>query len=271
MNKEISLFPHFLSFEIVAHPERTWTLAERFGDEESVFAWKASKQRRALLDELAAMGGKIEESTPEIQGVTEVFITKVLPEKEEAFRKWLAKVHLAEAKFPGFKGMYVQSPVQSQGEHWITFLQYDSEQSLDFWLNSKERREVVSELDPLISNLETHRVISAYAGWFGSMAKEGGIPPVWKQTLLVLLVLFPIVMLEFGYLNPYTQPLNISLATFIGNAISVTLISWPMMPIAIFFFRWWLTPYSTLKVNLGGVLALALIYLIEIVGFWSFV
>jgi len=95
----------------------------------------------------------------------------------------------------------------------------------------------------------------------------------WKLSMLVLLILFPIVMLEFRYLNPFLQNLNISFATFIGNIISVSLIAWPFMPLAIWLLGWWLFPKGTshLKITFLGVLLLLILYFLEVWFFWSFV
>ncbi len=187
---------------------------------------------------------------------------------EKDYRAWIAKIHHVEAKFPGFRGVYVQSP-KGRGKHWITLLQFDSMQNLEGWLQSPERKQVLQESAPLISSLEAHRVFSPYAGWFASIAKVGELPPVWKQTMLVLLVLFPIVVFELKYLSPLLSGLNSSVSTFISNALSVTLISFPMMPIAILFLGWWLSTNS-LKTTIRGTLLLGLLYLAEIALFWNF-
>jgi len=279
LNGIIANFPGFQSFEILSpRPgESSWTLVQRFTDAASASAWKESSERRELLQELRTnITQNIEDSASkeaDLHGVTEVLITQVASEKVSTYRKWLAKIHQAEARFPGFRGMYVQSPIEGRGLHWITFLQFDTAENLDRWLTSKERHEILKESDAIITALESHRVITPYAGWFSTIAKVGEIPAVWKQTMLVLLVLFPIVMFELKFLFPLTKGLNISLATFIGNAISVILISWPMIPIAIWLFAWWLTPGSgnSLKKNIAGTFLLSMIYLIEIIAFWSFV
>lgn len=272
--------PGFLSLEILApnseHP--AWTLVQRFTDVTSGKAWKNSLQRQNLFNEWTSIHKQTFEdlSSPQqsFKGVTEVIVTEVSSEKKGLYRQWLAKIHQAEAKVPGFAGMYVQTPVENQGRYWITFLQFDTSEHLDQWLESPERKEILKELDPLIKSFESHRIISPYAGWFGSIAKMGAIPPVWKQTMLVLLVLFPIVMLELKFLSPLLNSLslNSSVATFIGNSISVVLIAWPMMPIAIFFFQKWLNPepWNHTKINILGTAILIALYLFEILIFWRF-
>lgn len=283
LNTAIARHSGFVSLEILSpiYPlQPGWLLIQRFYTHEHVLDWYQSEERKKLLKELDQyLAGNHQESLQEtfssaddMQGsVTEVFVTQITPDKEKIYREWIAKIHQAEAKFPGFRGVYMQSP-QNGGLNWITLLQFDTPKNLDRWLNSAERQQVLNEAKPLIVSIESHRMISPYAGWFAPLAKTGEMPPVWKQTMIILLVLFPIVMLELKYLSRLTAGLNISLATFIGNAISVTLISWPMMPIAIFFLGWWLVPQSEkrLRATIVGTLIMILMYLVEIAIFWNF-
>ncbi len=64
----------------------------------------------------------------------------------------------------------------------------------------------------------------------------------WKQSMIVILMLFPIVMLEIRFLSPLLRGLRTSPSTFIGNVISVALLTWPFMPLAIAAMKWWLLP-----------------------------
>lgn len=279
LNGVISAFPGFVSLEILSpiEPDQPeWVIVQRFQDADSVSNWRTSPERKSLLEELkkflmSSVIVDLESDSTSHQGnVTEVFVTQVSPDKETSYRDWITKIHRVEAKFPGFRGVYVQSPRQIGGKNWITLLQFDTAENLERWLTSKERQEVLHESSSLVESLETHRVISGYGGWFASVANTGVLPPVWKQTMLVLLVLFPIVMLEIRYLSPLTSSLNPSLAMFISNAISVILISWPMMPIAIWFLHWWLTPQKKkeYQATLLGTALVILLYIISIAIFW---
>jgi hypothetical protein len=49
-------------------------------------------------------------------------------------------------------------------------------------------------------------------------------------------------MLEIRFLNPHLTMLNPATETFIGNAITVALTTWPLMPLAIWGFSAWLFP-----------------------------
>lgn len=264
----IAGFKGFISLEIVNETDAYWAIVQRFSTPEACELWRQStiylqltKELKALLGE-DALTERGEEPANAQSGLTEVFVTEVHSGMEEAYRKWLAKVHCLEASFPGFKGMYVQNC----GKNWITLLQFDSPEHLDGWLSSSERKGVLQEAKTMIASLENHRVFSPYAGWF---AHEKKMPSIWKQAMIVLLVLYPIVMIEMKFLPLFIGNWNVSLATFFGNAISVALITWPMMPLALKGLGWWIAS-SSKKINLIGYCSLLGLYLIEVVIFWNF-
>jgi len=281
----LSSFSGFKSIEIsspASNDELHWVITEQFQDADSTIQWQESQMRKDLFTELQSFSAHdkensfhelLGETNTTQHGITEVFVTRVAPEKEELYHAWIAKIHAVEANFPGFRGVYVQSPRKGQERNWITFLRFDSQQNLDQWLSSPERKQFLKEADSMIESLETHRVISPYGGWFGSINKGRTVPPVWKQTMVILLVLFPIVVLEIKYLAPLTQSLNHSLATFIANGISVSLLAWPLLPIVIRRLTWWLTPEKNggFLNGLLGTCIVLFIYLIEIILFWNFI
>jgi antibiotic biosynthesis monooxygenase (ABM) superfamily enzyme len=278
-NASIISFPGFISLEFLAPWKTTskWTVIQRFGGTDVAEKWLRSPIRRDLIQELKTLvkGNRLEEiageEPPMNNGVTELFVANVDPEHESAFRNWTARIHQLEANFPGFRGVLVQSPPEGHRGHWLTLLQFDTIANLDHWLNSPERLEMLKESESFISTLQANRFISAYSGWFSSIATDGSIPAVWKQNMLVLLVLFPIVMLELRYLSPLLSGMNFSLAMFISNAISVTLIAFPGVPLVSHFFKWWLLPrghYLQLK-NILGALLVAVLYALLVAAFWS--
>lgn len=277
LQKRIAKHRGFISLEILA-PAQTglneWHIVQRFFTSEETEAWHHSHDYKELFKQLKSLiSSDLVEGyyNQKEESVTEVIVVEVSPEKDDAFRDWIGKIHKAEAKFEGFRGVYVQSPCQNQSHNWITLLQFDTPEHLDHWLNSEERRQVLKEGEGLIASLESHRVLTSYSGWFSSLAKEGEpLPDVWKQTMLILLVLFPVVMLELKFLSPHLHGVDRSLATFISNAISVIVLAWPLTPLAIYLLRWWLAPIGNkqLKTLLGTLLVLAL-YALEIAIFWK--
>ena len=279
----IAKFKGFISLEMASTKfdfSQTWTLVQRFSSHETLQIWKDSQERQKLIEDLTKMiakspdasikDGEINDSKSE-DNATEIFVTDVSPGKEDAYCEWISKIHSEEAKFPGFQRVFVQSPREGQGHHWITLLQFDTGANLDRWLASPQRKEIFKDSAPLIASIENYRMISSYGGWFSSISKKGEMPSPWKQSMIVLLVLFPIVMLERIFLNPLLIKVNPSLATFIGNFISVALLAWPFVPLAISFLRWWLSPRESQRkwANILGTSFVVLLYVIEIALFWK--
>src|SRR5258707_3803183 len=111
----------------------------------------------------------------------------------------------------------------------------------------------------------------AFAAGFRTDPRTGQGPPKCKAGMLVLLGLFPIVMLDAGFLSQRTAGLNPSLAMFIGNVISVALTTYLTMPLFIKPLGWWLFPKSDaskVAVNAAGTALIFLLYAISVVALW---
>lgn len=278
-HQKIVAFSGFISLEMSSlhSSSDSYEMIQRFSNDETLKAWVQSPERQKMLEELhvllEANEGSYKEDISHLpqqqNGVTEVIVVQVERGYEEGFRQWIAKIHSVESGFPGFQKVYVQSPSCAGDESWVTLIQFDTVQNLDLWLASDERKKILGEAKQFIKRIESHRIVSSFAGWFGSDRGLMEVPPVWKQTMLVLLVLFPIVMLERQFLLPVLSGLNSSVATFISNLVSITLISWPMMPIMIRYLKWWLNPKekNRRKSTVLGFFLILFFYFVEIIIF----
>lgn len=278
LHAALAAAPGFLSLKISAPKgaQPHWVLIQGFSDEALRKNWELSDTYKQLLSELREHimphGATLSSSAAEglNDGVaTEIFVTEVYPEQVATYQEWVAKMHGAEALFPGFRGVYVQT----KGSQWVTVLQFDSHQELEAWLQSAERQALLTEGKALIASMQAHQLtVSPFAGWFSSLHEKAGVPPVWKQTMLILLVLFPVVMLEMFYLSPWLKSWHPASAMFLSNAISVTLVSWPLLPLAIYFLKpWLLLPAGGhFLAQFLGTLFVLLLYALEVAFFWLF-
>ena len=89
--------------------------------------------------------------------------------------------------------------------------------------------------------------------------------------MLVLLMLYPVVFV-FGALvqNPLLVDRGVPfwLALFIGNVVSVTLLSW-LVPWSARRFHWWITPQgaSVTRINVIGAGAVIGLYIVCLLAF----
>lgn len=235
----------FLSIEFMPllGSRSEWQMVLQFRDAQSFAEWRSSAGRNQLHEEVQSLvhDALNEAPAPDLhaQGsVTEAIATHVAPAQRAAFLGWSARIQQAQAGFPGYRGMYLQSPSREQ-PFWTTLIRFATPDQLDAWLASPERRRLIEQSERLVQSWSSRRLSNPFASWFAG--EEGrGAPPNWKQSMVVLAMLFPIVVLELRFLTPLTQWLNPVLGTFIGNAVSVGLLAWPVMPLANRALDWWL-------------------------------
>jgi uncharacterized protein len=270
--------PGFISAEVSAPTEpgsREWSVIQHFRTVEQMDAWRSSRESRGLFERARQLvdsndpDSLREEPQTELWAgnvVTEVVTTFVLPGKDREYAEWARKVHSAEAQFPGYRGGFLQPPASSKQPYWTTLVRFATPEQLDAWLNSSVRRELLREHEQLIASEEHHRLPGAFAGWFPTDLATGNSPKAWKQSLLVVLMLFPIVMLEAKYLSPLIRGFNFSFGTFIGNVISVFALTWPFMPLVIRAMKWWLLPAPDAPrwVTPAGTALLVALYAVEV-------
>ena len=87
-----------------------------------------------------------------------------------------------------------------------------------------------------------------------------------------LLGLYPIVVLELRFLNPLLRGFNSSLATFIGNTLSVAGTTFITMPVFVRAFGWWLflDKTSAKWATPAGLCILSGLFVVEVALFWRF-
>ena len=87
--------------------------------------------------------------------------------------------------------------------------------------------------------------------------------------MVVLLTSFPGVMLELLYLSPLLQSLNLAVATFVGNLLSVAALTWLLVPWASRAFGWWLRPAPgvPLRTEVAGISLIIGLYAISVLVF----
>ncbi len=280
--KALSQFPGFISRDVIPLDVvvgEAWSIFMNFESEASVIAWQQSPKRRALVEEIAPiLAGDFAESLNAMGSaspgseVTEVIFSRVRPGMENRYCEWASRMQAAQAQYPGYRGMYLQSPASGGAGHWTSILRYDSAEHLEAWMRAPERRTLLAESKEFIQSEELLRLGTSFPGWVPVDPRTGKAPPDWKTALLVLLGLFPIVMLEMRFLSPMLGAwgLRSSPAMFLGNVVSVALTSFLTMPLFVRWFGWWLYPKSgTNAISLRGIGFLGVLFTLEVLLLWN--
>jgi len=275
-DREIAKIEGFLSCDVIAPATpggRRWVLIANFDSPEAVDLWRESPARGEVIAKGLPLfeGGDLGEvvrssGESDDQGVTEVIFSRILPGCEEEYREWTARIQSAQAKSPGYRGMFLQ-PGKEPGDFWTTILRFENAHALENWLASSERKKLLKEVSHLVEHERQLRLSTSFPGWVPVDPATGQGPPNWKTALLVLLGLFPMVLLTLRFINPIlNQFLVTSPATFIGNMLTVAGTTFVSMPLFIRWFNWWLFPKEhPVRKTLLGLALLLLLFGLEIV------
>lgn len=277
-------FPGYVGGDILPPTQagsNEWTIMLNFRSAEDVEVWRKSTERAGIIAEGMPLfeGGTLgevvqvgETAEKPDSNVTEVIFSKVKAGMEDTYREWAARIQAAQAEYPGYRGTFLQPP-DEPGGFWTTILRYDTSAHLEAWMNAPERKVLLAESKAFIEHEQLTRLATSFPGWVPLDPMTGKGPPNWKTAMLVLLGLFPIVMLEMKFLSPILGDifhLHASLATFIGNSISVALTSFITMPLFVRWFGWWLfVDDETKGTTLKGLLVMGVLYAIEVAALWK--
>jgi uncharacterized protein len=248
-------FPGFVE-QIVMPPsppvQVDWVIVQRFASAEAASAWLRSDRRTRLLDSVQPMlvgPDDVHVVRDDAAGVrpapvSAVISTRVRPGQEAAYRAWEQRIAVAQAKFAGFRGYRFEPPIPGVQDDWLAILRFDTERDLQAWLDSPQRQKLLEESAPFVEESHARVVRTGFEQWF-PMADRTAAPQVWKQNMIVLLLLYPVVFLFGLWVQTPLLMARIGLpfwlALFIGNVISVVLLNW-LVPWASRGFGWWLAP-----------------------------
>lgn len=272
-------FPGFVSSDMTPSLKpgtNEWAILLSFRTREDASAWRGSKERAEILAlgaplfEAGNLGEVIERNDDggrSDTSVTEVIFSKIKPGKEDAYREWTSRIQAAQARYPGYRGTFCQPPENEKGM-WTNIIRFDSAAQLEAWMEAPERRVLIEEASSFVEHEQFTRLATSFPGWVPVDPATGKGPPNWKTSMLVLLVLFPIVMLEMRFLSPVLAEAGFHLAptTFISNALGIVIMTYAAMPLAIRAFRWWLflkleSPSGT---TLRGTMLLIFLFAVEV-------
>ncbi|WP_216363437.1 antibiotic biosynthesis monooxygenase [Subtercola boreus] len=264
----LATWPGFLGRDVIepSPPSQTdWVLVQRFVNVEAARSWLQSSERAALFDEIKGhfvgqeeihLVTEDERKTPDAASI--IVTSRVEPADEAAFLSWQRKISAAEANFPGFQGHKIERPTPGVQEDWTVILSFDTDEHLAAWTDSPQRRKLLAEGEAYASDTRVSKAKYGFTFWNTDRPSR---LMIFKDNLLVLLVLYPIVFL-FGYLigSPFLSGVPFWLSLFIGNIVSTQLLGWLVAPWIFRVFAWWHTPGIGTRREVLGYVVLAVLY-----------
>jgi uncharacterized protein len=245
-----------------------WVILQRFTDADSAAAWLGCRVRLERVTEVLPLLANPDDVhlVPDSgvgvlpAPVSAVIATRIKPGTEAAYLAWEQRIASVQSKARGFQGYRFEPPVHGVQEDWLAILRFDSEANLQAWLDSPERQKLLEESKPFTEEFHARIARTGFDQWFPSPA--GQAAPAWKQNMLVLLMLYPVVALFGVFVQTPILLQRASLpfmaALFLGNIVSVTLTSY-LVPWISGWLSWWLQS-NTRKIDLVGTALVVFLY-----------
>jgi len=231
--------PGFLASDLqppnLSHPGE-WVTVYSFDSVPRLDAWLVSEQRAQLMEEVGSLlDGEAKEqriagmrTAPE--PVTLVLSQTIAPSDREEFLAMHDDAVDRLRQFRGFLGSELLPPVEGVQEELVIVASFASRSDLDRWLESDSRREWLGMIDGLVEGDRTLNVVGGFGGWFPSQATDTGGPKRWKQAVAVFIALFPTVLLITLIRGVIAPDMNVVVAIFVGNVLSILALTYLLMP-----------------------------------------
>ncbi|MFF3458423.1 antibiotic biosynthesis monooxygenase [Streptomyces sp. NPDC002730] len=261
--------------------ENEWVAVFRFSRVDELTTWLDSGARRELLNEARPLfeGAPTQEvlaggapAPREQEAVTAVISHSVRPGKEPDFVRWQDKVRKVQEKHPGFMGTELFQPVEGIQDKWVVAFRFDTRDNLDDWLASADREKLLEEGHQYFSSYDVRKIGSAFSGWFRfGEGDEEGIPSNWKQAMSVVLALYPTVVVLNLTVGKVFAGWGIPgyLSLFLSNVLSVSILTWVLMPLVNRALTFWLLPdrARSVRTNAAGALVVMVCWAIFLLIF----
>ncbi|NMN98207.1 antibiotic biosynthesis monooxygenase [Antrihabitans stalactiti] len=240
-------FTGFLDTEVIPplDAQTEWSVVYRFDGTANLKRWLDSDTRRTLLESGADLFEKpqsqavLPDKNDEV--VTVVVSHKVAADREDDFLAWQQRISQMEKAFPGFRTSELHRPIPGVQNEWTIVNSFASIEDLNRWLDSPERAAILAE-GADFSDFDLQRVATPYGSWFPSSSGAQAGPPDWKTSLAVLCGLYPLVVLLTLGLTELWPGAQLWISLLVGNILSVSLLTWVVMPIVTRALAFWLEP-----------------------------
>jgi antibiotic biosynthesis monooxygenase (ABM) superfamily enzyme len=102
----------------------------------------------------------------------------------------------AHSRADGFQGYGFEPPIPAVQKDWLAILRFDTEANLQSSLASPARLKLLGEANEFTDEVHLRVARIGFDEWFQTAA-SGARVPAWRQNMLVLSLLYPVVFL-FG-------------------------------------------------------------------------
>jgi len=244
----------FLGSEIfppIPGVQDAYVVLYRYDSGASLRRWLSSGQRQQYLKEMSTLlvepsvefffaHGRQQEGT-----ASSVFAYRINEGCEKGFQDWRRRILDEVRKWPGFLGTESFDSVEGTDPEFIVVVRFDSRERLDAWLESSVRKTYMREVGKYVDRYTLRRIGSGFEGWF-DISPNFAPPARWRQALVILSALFPVIMVMRQLLSPVFHWFPLPVAFLVLLTVDMIFLTYVVMPHYTRVMQFWLRPAGQL-------------------------
>jgi len=177
--------------------------------------------------------------------ITLVISEVVEPNLIEEYEAWTKGINYAAQQFEGFMGVEVIRPRDHQYPEYVVIVKFDNYDHCKNWLTSSVYQQWMQSSKKFISKRSHQQLPNGLELWFTlpkSTLLSPPQPAYYKQVVIGVFTVYPLILLANLLLNPFLQGLPALLGLLISVTFVSALLSYPVMPYVTKLLGFWLYP-----------------------------
>lgn len=182
-------------------------------------------------------------TAPALQGGVTLVVTELVrPPQVQAYEGWARELHATLARQPGFVGVHVLRGHSGGTPEYVTLLRFASAEALAAWRTSPEYAAALARLPDFTAGEVDYRESVGLEAWFDRPSRPAPAPPFWKNVVLGVVGVYPLILVFSLLFTPYTREWPWYLAVLSTVIPATIFLNWPVLPLLSRWCRGWLYP-----------------------------
>lgn len=159
-------------------------------------------------------------------GATAVITHRVKEGYKERYEDWQRRIRALSRESEGNLDVQIILPIEGVTTTYTVVMRYDTRENLQKWRNSPGRNELIEEVKPYLCDDADFFIRSGLDFWFIPDGAKASVPMRWKQALVTLTAIYPLVLVLPPALSSLLRTLNVPYNFFSDTLlISVVIVS----------------------------------------------
>lgn len=180
--------------------------------------------------------------------ITLVISEVVEPGCVQAYEAWSRGFNQLAQQFEGFLGVNVIRPRDHAYPEYVVIVKFDSYAHFRAWRTSPIFQQWVEKGRDLVVD-RSQQQFGGVEMWFSSLSPKAANtlpqPAYYKNVVLGVLAVYPLILLADGLLGQWLKPLPHLLGLLISVTFVSALLTYPVMPWLTWLLDFWLYPASS--------------------------